>query len=321
MIILQSLINKLYENDNLVGFKKVICNEALEVLAAFVVLIDGELKQWLYCKNTNCLYELTGQCLSLYGHGDDIPEVVLTDTPYFIDPNKCHTNDYNIIFGELMNYDLRSPHFKLLGMVPTKRIYPILDSSVVYIYDDIETFITPSGEVHPAKMLITLRHTGQWRSNKPPKLPFGNVMIWSELDHKVYWVTQVDGLVQSIGEVTTAMDYSNLANWLSKYTINGFSVHSVTNMPYHLPKITPEEPPVDHTKDALNVLLSATPGDLDLGALMKLKSHLGLKTDSSELVETLKIAIAEYFIILDGVGSKKRQEIRNGILEHFEKLL
>ena len=168
-----------------------------------------------------------------------------------------------------------SPEFTLLEFSPVNPVYPNYHNHVEEAFDQVETFIDTTGFPQPARMLLKLEWCGREGRNyseKPTKLRYGNVMIWSATSGNIFWATRgKDGVVRALEIAGCAADYSSLLGWVRQYRNDQWMVRGMYAMPYYMPKVEAprEEPKPDPKAETallnklLMRLLNEDPGHLD----------------------------------------------------------
>lgn len=227
-----------------------------------------------------------------------------------------------------------SPEFTLLEFSPVNPVYPNYHTHIEEAFDQVETFIDTTGFPQPARMLLKLEWCGREGRNyseKPTKLRYGNVMIWSATSGNIFWATRgKDGVVRALEIAGCAADYTALLGWVRQYRNDQWMVRGMYAMPYYMPKMSPREDVKPAPKEqisqstvheALEHLLKTDTDFLDVVSVSLLgsaaKKHFPLHGTNEHYRNMLSTAIDEYMLILDGVGAKKRAEIKQGIINQF----
>ena len=348
MSLLQPVVDKLFADKN-----KVILTgptvrdiEVLDVQAVAIFSIRDTLKIFLFSKQINAPLTPTKELMCDPRDRDAKPlqvvEMIQEDC-YALNlyQDRGGENDINRLFIELASGRYDHQHVKLLEFLPTTEVVEHFYSNTCEVFDGVEFFTDPMGLLHKPKMLLSLECVGEergrkWRGNSEGQkdLRFGNQLVWTE-SGDIYWVTRKNGngkpMIIGEGAVAHAHNYTDLLRFYREFNIAGWSICSMQKMPYYVPKYSPRDQPDElkpapqHINDALQTILNADTSELShatmvlLGAIIS-KHVREPKVDSYTKYEAiLEKAINEYMIILDGVGAKKRTEIKEGLLEHFQK--
>lgn len=172
--------------------------------------------------------------------------------------------DANELFALLM-VQVRGG-LEILEYRATRPTYPILFDDCAEVYDGQKGFMDRNGVFHLSRMLIQLRpdnnglvslrfperHHDSFSGQKVSsgKLETGNLLMWSELNDSIHWVTRgTDGVVRSLGSAGDAKDYDAFLHWGRRFSVKGWTVGDLYPMPYCLPKVeAPREAPKPEPK-------------------------------------------------------------------------
>jgi hypothetical protein len=349
MSILQSAVDKLFTEKNRVIFDPAGHRAVFEVTGLALFTFDDEPVQLAFCKNFDYPLEI-GDDTMMDPESRD-PQLLRTVKESDIARNYLRMrtvresgsstdHDYGsedpaVLFSYLMGA-ARGGNVRMLEFIPTRPVYPCYYGydKLRDAFDGITSFIDVNSGIHHPRMLLGLNWRGPEHRDRgrdtPTQLEFGNVLIWSGSDNCIHWVTRKKGVAVSLGSVGKVEDYSELLRFTRQFRPHGWEINTILPMPYHLPKVSPKEdkPEVDQAVFFLKVLetlVNKPVGQVDDASLSLLeagyKKHLDpAPIDSmSKYLDILTAAIDEYMIICDGVGSKKRAEIKGGLIEHFIK--
>jgi len=349
MSILQSAVDRLFTEKNRVIFDPAGHRAVFEVTALALFTFNDEPVQLAFCKNFESPLEIgdetmydpesRDQVLLRTVKESEIARSYLRQvTRRESGSRQDHTygsDDPAILFSSLLSASHGS-NTRLLEFVPTRPIYPVYYGfdKLQEAFDGVTSFIDVNSGIHHPRMLLGLGWRSPEQRNRgrdtPNALEFGNALIWSGSDNCVHWVTRKNGLAISLGTVGKVEDYSDLLRFTRQFCPQGWEVSTVLPMPFHLPKMAPKEdqPEVDQAVFFLKVLetlVNKSVGEVDDASLSLLETAYLKHVEPApvdnfmRLQNILASAIDEYMVILDGVGAKKRAEIKAGIIEHFEK--
>lgn len=258
------------------------------------------------------------------------------------------------IFARLLSGSYDRSYVKLLEFCPTKEVFKTFHSNALETFDGVGQVLNQDGMLLYPKAMINLEYVGNrqrhgnFRGDPEPRtnLEYGNILMWMG-NGDIHWVTRREGSpmaeVIGLGAVGSACDYNEFIRFTREYNCRGWEIRGVNQMPYNLPKrdesgirrgdatrfttqeeskSAPELNPT-HVNDVLSAILNAESTELHhstmvlLGAIVQ--RHIPEpKVDAYLKYEAiLEKAINEYFVILDGVGAKKRGEIKEGLKAHF----
>lgn len=341
MSILQSAVDRLFTQENTVIYQPERDDRnPMKVQALALFVINDEPVELVFCKGYDGPLMLTSEtCYDHTSRNNDLRSCVVDSELARKHLRHGLYGDYETP-GELFTALLRAgthPDVKLLEFLPVEPVYPHFygDSQLREAFDGVTHFTEHGGVKHEARMLLGLNwRSPEQRHNRetPPLLKFGNAIVWSATDQNLHWVTRTPNGVVSLGVVQSAEGYSEVLRFVNQFKPGGWGVSTVHFMPYHIPKYSPrdeqkpkvEEPPCDahEVTRMLSGLMDIAPGQLPPAHAVMLdaicKRHFPTTTTiRNQYVKLLDEAINEYMIILDGVGPKKRAEIKEGIIQHF----
>lgn len=260
----------------------------------------------------------------------------------------------NEIFARLLSGNYDRGYVKLLEFCPVKEVFKTFHSNALETFDGVGQVLNQNGLLLYPKAMINLEYVGdrarmgysRGEPNPRTNLDYGNILMWMG-NGDIHWVTRREGSpipeVIGLGAVATACDYNEFIRFTREFNCRGWGIRGVNPMPYNLPKRddsgirrgnaerftrqeeskpAPELNPT-HVNDVLSAILNAETTELHhstmvlLGAIVQ--RHIPEpKVDAYLKYEAiLEKAINEYFVILDGVGAKKRGEIKEGLKAHF----
>lgn len=299
MSILNTLVEKLLENKNRVIFDPHQKRAVFTVDAVVLVSHQGRAFQLMFSKEFDQPLVWDGEV----HYNPEARREELIPVVYVCEELQGIVNggfreqrswrDANELFALLLGR-IRSG-VEILEFKSTRPTYPILFDDYLGVFDEQKGFTDPMGLFHHSRMLIQLRPdnnglVGLWlapRANVPygnekpksGKLETGNILMWSELNDSIHWVTRgSDGVVRSLGSVGEAKDYDDFLQWGRHFSVKGWTVGDVTPMPYSMPKDEPkrEEPkPVDPNlavNSALEQLLNKQAGHFENSTIVLLNA-------------------------------------------------
>lgn len=323
--------------------------EIRNVVAVGLFTIHDEPVQLLFLEGEEWGFEFNGQFTidPRFSRGDKIQFVTPSEKMYNQFRTGClgDRKTPDSIFSALVSSNYNPTYVRLLEFSAVKPLYRIHDvRDAREAFDGVDCFVEPNGMIHSARMAIMLENRpSQYRDQMPncgsgPKnLELGNCLIWSGLNNDIHWV-EVGGPNRdavSLGTVGNAGDYNEFLRWTRQFRIGDWVVAFVAPLP--TPPVVrmsnePTPPPEGVQTFAmiaasLKSLLDVKEGYLDAGSATLLKAIFAkhFTTTSAQkiedLIEQLNAAINEAFITVDGVGVKKREQIKTGIVEQFRNQL
>ena len=346
MSLLQPVIDKLHADKNQVIIDPHGRNmEVLDITAVAIFTIRDVPKIFLFSKQINAPLTATNELMQHPGGRDygilQIVEMNQEDA-HALNLYQDRGGEITLdrLFCDLAGGRYDHANIKLLEFLPVTEVVEHFYSNSRDVFDAVEYFTDPAGLIHKPKMLLGMewvedrgqRYRGQSTDKK--HLRWGNQLVWTETDD-IFWVTRKNGngkpMIIGEGAVGHAYTHTELLRFYREFNVNGWAIVAMWPMPYHLPKAQPADQPDEfkpapaHINEALQTILNADTSELGhatmvlLGAIIT-KHVPEPKVDSYAKYEAiLEKTINEYMIILDGVGAKKRAEIKAGLLEHFKK--
>lgn len=351
MSLLQPVVDKLFAQKNIVvmppsGSRRDGGPLTVQVVALFT--FNDVPKQLLFCKEHYLPMVLTGDVTQNPAANRTALVEVVTE----FDDNGYHFRylqgrhegtTVDELFAMLLSGNYDHNYVKLLEFLPTKEIFPCFHSNALATFDGVDKFIDTEGLFHTPKAMINLEFFGEGqyhrgRDNERTDLEFGNILMWCD-NGNIWFVTKRhgDSLPLGLKVVTSAKGYNEFIRFTREYSIKGWRVRGVNPMPYNLPKDEARSgihrggvhnSPTFSEKqvcEMLTTLLPLEPGSLghattvSLGAVYQRHFQSDSKVTLEKYMAAAEEAINEAFICIDGVGVKKRAEIKAGLLQHFRK--
>ncbi|MND14848.1 hypothetical protein D3C80_50520 [compost metagenome] len=322
--------------------------EIRNVVAVGLFTIHDEPVQLFFLEGEEWGFEFNGQFTidPRYSRGDKIQFVTPSEKMYNQFRTGClgDRKTPDSIFSALVSSNYNPTYVRLLEFAAVKPLYRIHDiRDAREAFEGVDCFVEPNGRIHSARMAIMMENRpgqyreGQMSSNGPKNLEFGNCLIWSGLNTDIHWV-DVGGPTRdavSLGVVGSAGDYNEFLRWTRQFRLGDWVVAMVAPLP--MPPITrmsnePAPPPEGVQTFAmiaasLKSLLDTKEGYIDAGSSAMLSAifnkhfHRLKASDIEDNIEMLGNAINEAFITVDGVGVKKREQIKTGIISQFREQL
>ena len=290
-MILNTLVEKLLENKNRVVFEPHQKRAVFTIDAVVLVSYQGRAFQLLFTKefDTPLIWDGEVSFDPEARREELIPVVhICEEFSGILSGGYGHSQrgwkDANELFVLLM---VRARGgLEILEYLSTRPTFPILYDDCAEVYDGQKGFTDRNGAFHHSRMLIQLRpdnngleslrfqgrHHDSFSGQKTSsgKLETGNILMWSELNGSIHWVTRgSDGVVRSLGSIGDAADYDAFLQWGRHFSVKGWTVGDLVAMPYHLPKVEPkrEEPNPDVGCAVINSILqqlvNKAPGTLE----------------------------------------------------------
>ena len=290
MSLLNSVVEKLLENKNRVIFDPHQKRAVMSIDAVVLASYRGQAFQLLFSKEFDAPLVWDGEVhYNPEARGEElIPVVYICDEFQGLmaggyGRGGCGWKDVNELFTLLL-VRVRGG-LEILEFAATRPTYPILFDDCLEVFDNRPGFEDSNGLFHHSRMLIqlrpdnngleSLRFPGRHHDSRSGekvtsgKLETGNILMWSELNNSIHWVTRgVDGIVRSLGSAGDAKDYDAFLQWGRRFSVKGWTVGDLIPMPYSLPKAEP--------------MKETHPGDLDQ-ALPALKGLMGRQSGTLEI--------------------------------------
>ncbi len=346
MSLLQPVIDKLHADKNQVIIDPHGRNiEILDIVAAAIFTIRDVPKIFLFSKQIYAPLAPTSEIMQHPGGRDfGLLQVVELD-----DEAVQALNLYQDRGGQLnldrLFCDLAGGRYdhnavKLLEFLPVTEVVDHFYSNAREVFDAVEFFTDPAGLLHKPKMLMGMewvsarqqRYRGE--SVGKQELRWGNQLVWTE-SGDIYWATRKNGngkpMIIGEGAVGHANTHTELLRFYREFNMHGWAIVSMWPMPYHLPKSKPADQPDEfkpapaHINEALQTILNADTSELGHATMVLLGAIISKhvpepKVDMYAKYEALlERTIDEYMVILDGVGAKKRAEIKAGLVAMYMK--
>lgn len=309
--------------------------EPRTVVAVLLALVDGRPYQLAFLEGEKCPFRFTGRTLPWGGrHREEVlSEVVpLThETLYFRGISAGSTVDD--IFASICG----GGPIQVLEFSAVKEIIPFFYDrhELEDRFDGVSVLVAEGGVLLTPKLLLCLQQERNHNNprEKAPHRPFGNVLIWTT-SGSLHWVTRRTGEQHAVSLQVVAQgitEYSDLVALVNEYHKDRWVVVSGTKMPYHIQKVEPVKEPTQAELDkeliaaadkVRRASVSSTANPAVLVSLLSLTHDMinsPIPNVQSVLRGKVENAINEYFVILDGVGGKKRGEIKEGILNALLK--
>jgi hypothetical protein len=346
MSLLQPVIEKLHADRNQVIIDPHGRNiEVLNIVAAAIFTIRDVPKIFLFSKEIYAPLTLNNNLIAHPNDRDFVLQVVEMNEDDAMALNlyqdRGGQSTLDRLFCDLAGGRYDHANIKLLEFMPAIEVVDHFYSNAREVFDAVEFFTDPAGLLHKPKMLMGLewtedprgpRYRGQSTGKK--HLRWGNQLVWTE-SGDIYWVTRKNGngkpMIIGMGAVGSANTHTELLRFYREFNMHGWAVTAMWPMPYHLPKSKPADQPDEfkpapqHINEALQTILNADTSELGhatmvlLGAIIT-KHVPEPKVDMYAKYEALlERTIDEYMVILDGIGAKKRTEIKAGLIAMYMK--